>query len=154
MRSIARRAPAAFTLVGLLLAPMVGCAYLDARAAAPAAVHPLSKVTVHNETNETLYARMNWADGFVQVERVEPGRPVWLSGAIGTSRMPFTIDILTEDCDVVDTVQGLAPGDAGLLTVDADGVRLQRLVQGWSDWRTSGGSVMVCGATPGEAPSG
>jgi len=134
----------------VVLAPMAGCAYLDAPTApdAPVAVDPLSKVTVHNDTNQTLYARMNWPDGFVQVARVEPGRPVWLTGAIGTTVMPSTIDILTEDCDVVDTVQGLEPGNAGLITVDADGVRIERLVKGWLDWGEAG-SVMVCGATSG-----
>lgn len=146
----ARRASAGFISLGVLLAPIAGCAYLDTATApdVPVAVDPFSKVTVHNDTNQTLYARMNWPDGFVQVARVEPGRPVWLTGAIGTGGFPSTVDILTEDCDVVDTVQGLEPGNAGFITVDADGVRIQRLVEGWSDW-TVAGSVMVCGGTSG-----
>lgn len=146
----ARHASAAFISLGVLLAPIAGCAYLDTATApdVPVAVDPLSKVTVHNDTNQTLYARMNWPDDFVQVARVVPGRPVWLTGAIGTSGFPSTIDILTEDCDVLETVQGLEPGNAGLITVDADGVRIERLVQGFSDWGESG-SLMLCGATPG-----
>lgn len=131
----ARRASAAFILFGVLLAPIAGCAFLDPRTApdVPITVSPLSKVTVHNDTNQTLHARMNWPDGYVQVYRVEPGGPVLLSGAIGTSQMPSTVDILTEDCDVVDSVQGLEPGNAGLITVDADGVRILRLAEAWSD---------------------
>jgi hypothetical protein len=150
VRSSARRPSAALLALGILLAPLPGCAYFDTATApdVPVAVDPLSKVTVHNDTNQTLYARMNWPDGFVQVAPVKPGRPVWLTGAIGTSGFPSTIDVLTEDCAVVDTVRGLEPGNAGLITVDADGVRIERLVQGRSDWEVSG-SVVVCGATPG-----
>jgi len=108
---------------------------------------PLSKVTVHNMAADWRYVRMNWPDGFVQVYRVEPGPPQYLTGAIGTSGFPRTIMVLDSKCQVLATVIGLPPGSAGLLTIDEGGARLDEIQFGEIAWGESGG-VFVCGATP------
>lgn len=134
----------------LLLIVLVGCGYLDRSGPpeVPIAVSPLSKVTVHNQTDSAVLARMNWPDGFVQVYRVHPGQPSLLTGAIGTTSFPTTVDIRTEDCDVLAVVQGLAPGSAGLITFDDDGPSIQQIFQAMSDW-TRAETLFDCGATEG-----
>jgi hypothetical protein len=49
---------------------------------------------------------------------------------------------------VLSTVIGLAPGSAGLLTIDEHGARLEEIEFGEIGWRESGG-VFLCGATSG-----
>jgi hypothetical protein len=134
--------------VPLLLLGMSACVMPvdDGPPEDPVAVNPLSKVTVHNESDEIRYARMNWPDGFIQVSRVEPGRTQWLSGAIGTSGFPRTIDILDAECEVLESLEGLPAGSAALITVGEEGARLQQIFAGWSDW-TVAESVFICGAS-------
>ena len=71
------------------------CAYLDTATAPDVsiAVDPLSKVTRSTATLTRRCTRMNWPDDFVQVAGVVPSRPGWLTGAIGTSGFPSTIEI-------------------------------------------------------------
>lgn len=112
----------------------------------PPRAAPLSKVTVHNKTEDWLYVRMNWPDGFVQVARVEPGDPQYLSGAIGTSGFPRTFDVLDPQCREVASVKGLPPGSAGVLTIDGEGARLDAIRFGDTGWAVVG-SEFQCGAT-------
>lgn len=78
-------------------------------------VRPLSKVTVDNTAADWRYVRMNWPDGFVQVFAFGAGSPQYLSGAIGTTGFPRTINVLDAECQVLATVIGLAPGSTGLI---------------------------------------
>lgn len=103
-----------------------------------------------NATDQPRLARMTWPDGFVQVSRIEPLTTSYLSGAIGTSAFPVSIDALDEDCAVLASVAGLEPGSYGLLTITDDGVSLTALRAGDATWKVAG-SLQTCGAT--ELPS-
>lgn len=110
-------------------------------------VSPLSKVSVFNGTSSERNVRMNWPDGFVQVHPVPAGATAFLSGAIGTSGFPDTIDVLSTECDLLATLIGLAPGSAGIVVILDGGAALYPISQGDRSWVVSG-SAQACGATP------
>ena len=115
----------------------------------PELVNPLSKVYVNNQTDTGYYVRMNWPDGFVQVSWIEPETTVGLSGAIGTTGFPDTLDVLEPaECDLVASVRGLRPGSVGIVIIapGAD-VTLHHLDRAHSSWAIEGGQ-QECGATP------
>lgn len=131
----------------LLVLAMCGtaCGWVDPTPDLP--VIPLSKVSVHNQTDEALLVRMNWPDGFVQVSKVSPSSVEYLSGAIGTSGFPRTIDVLDLDCSVLSSVQGLPPGSAGLVVIAEDGVAtIAHLAAARGTWEIAE-TAEVCGAT-------
>ena len=110
-------------------------------------VIPLSKVYVSNATVRDLHVRMNWPDGFIQVSLVESGTTQGLSGAIGTSGFPATIDVLTVACGRVASLAGLPPGSVGMVLISPDtSVRLHRISQADKTWSVAQ-SVQACGAT-------
>jgi hypothetical protein len=116
-----------------LLATMVALALAGCQGLFPPPIDidrpviPLSKVYVHNVSDAGHHVRMNWPDGFVQVSWIEAGTTQGLTGAIGTSGFPATIDVLTEECEPVASLVGLAPGSAGIVVIDADRATLHRL---------------------------
>jgi hypothetical protein len=111
-------------------------------------INPLSKVYVSNVADLDYHVRMNWPDGFIQVYLVESGTTQGLTGAIGTSGFPATIDVLTVDCDRVASLAGLPPGSAGIVVISRDtGVRLHELSRADATWHMAG-SLETCGATP------
>ena len=111
-------------------------------------INPLSKVYVSNATDLDHHVRMNWPDGFIQVYLVESGTTQGLTGAIGTSGFPASIDVLTVDCDRVASLAGLPPGSAGMVVISRDtGARLHRLSRADATWNMAG-SLETCGATP------
>ena len=115
-------------------------------------VIPLSKVYVRNATDAGHHVRMNWRDGFVQVSWIEAGTTQGLTGAIGTSGFPATIDVLTEECELVASLVGLPPGSAGIVVIDADRATLHRLDRADASWTVSD-STEACGASPMDLPS-
>ena len=110
-------------------------------------VIPLSKVYVQNGTDQGHHVRMNCPNGFVQVSWVEAGMTQALSGAIGTSGFPATIDVLTADCVPVASLVGLPPGSAGIVVISAEVTRLHGLHRADSSWGVAD-SIQACGATP------
>lgn len=141
-------APALVITIAAFVVTACGEAVGSGQPSTAISVSPISKVHVDNQTDSTLYARMHWPDGFVQVARLEPGGPQYLTGAIGTSGFPRTIDILDADCDLVHTVRGLEPGNAGLITVDDERARIKQIHEAMSDW-TEAASVPACGGMTG-----
>ena len=110
-------------------------------------VPPLSKVYVANETDRDHHVRMNWPDGFIQVSLVEAGTTSGLTGAIGTSGFPATIDVLNADCTLVASLNGLPPGSAGIVVITPLGTTLRPLFEADASW-SEAGSIEACGATP------
>jgi hypothetical protein len=95
---------------------------------------------------------MTWVDDFIQVARVEPMTTSYFSGAIGTSGFPVLIEVLTEDCELVDSIAGLEPGSYGLLTIREDRLDLAHLQWGEVTWGIAD-SLDACGATPWDLPA-
>lgn len=139
-----RRARLLTTVVALALA---GCQGVLPLSSGDQPVAPLSKVYVKNGTDVGHHVRMNWPDGFVQVSWIEAGTTQGLSGAIGTSGFPTTIDILTAECVRVASLAGLPPGNAGMVLISPRGSSLHRLHEADSSW-TITPSIEACGATP------
>ena len=110
-------------------------------------VRPLSKVYVENRTDLDYYVRMNWPDDFVQVSWAEANTTQALTGAIGTSGFPATIDVLTDECALVASVAGLPPGSTGILVISPLETTLHRLDLADASWGTAD-SIQPCGATP------
>lgn len=108
---------------------------------------PLSKVYVWNATEAGRYVRMNWPDGFVQVSWIDGGTTQGLTGAIGTSSFPATIDVLTSECALVASLAGLPPGSAGIVVISPLETRLHQLDRADSSW-TAAPSIEACGASP------
>lgn len=131
-------------IAGALLA---GCAgWLPNPAETPELVEPLSKVYVQNASSEGHYVRMNWPDGFVQVSLVDAGTTLGLQGAIGTSAFPMTIDVLSEACELVASLDGLPDGRAGIVVINTGRASLHGLDRADASWDTVG-STQACGAT-------
>ena len=120
--------------------------WLPAPVAIDQPIVPLSKVNVQNQTDTGYHVRMNWPEGFVQVAWVEAGATQALTGAIGTSGFPLTLDILTEECELVASLRGLPPGNAGIVVISADGATLHQLHQADASWTVSD-STDACGAS-------
>jgi hypothetical protein len=110
-------------------------------------VRPLSKVYVANDTDVGYHVRMNWPDRFVQVSWIDAHTTQALTGAIGTSGFPVTIDVVTEDCQPVASVAGLPPGSTGIVVISPLGTALHRLEHADSAWGIAN-SIQACGATP------
>ena len=131
--------------VGLAL---VGCSgWVPAPVQVEEPVVPLSKVYVRNATEADHHVRMNWPDGFVQVSRIEAGTTQGLTGAIGTSGFPATIDVLSGECEPIASLVGLPPGDAGIVVIGAGEPRLHTLDRADAS-RTVSPSIEDCGASP------
>lgn len=135
-----RQAPAA----ALLAVVVGGCGWLAPSAGGP--FIPLSKVTVENGTDADLLVRMNWPDGYIQVERVSASSTQYLSGAIGTSGFPRTIDVLDAGCRLLASVPGLAPGRAGLVVINELRTWIEPVEVAAEQW-TIAEPVDECGAT-------
>ena len=134
-------------LAGLALA---GCdALLPPTLEIEEPVQPLSKVYVNNATDAGFHVRMNWPDRFVQTSWVGAHSVVALTGAIGTSGFPETIDVLTSECELVTSLPGLAPGNAGIVTISGGGARLDWLERADAAWvAVTVPSIEECGANP------
>lgn len=110
-------------------------------------VEPLSKVYVKNGADIGHHVRMNWPDGFVQVSWIEAGMTQGLTGAIGTSAFPATIDVLTEECARVASLPGLPAGSTGIVVISPEETRLHSLDIADASWEMAT-SIEACGATP------
>lgn len=140
-----------------LLATMVALALAGCQGLFPPPIDidrpviPLSKVYVRNDTDAGHHVRMNWPDGFVQVSWIEAGTTQGLTGAIGTSGFPATIDVLTAECAPVASLAGLPPGSTGIVVISPTEARLHRLDRADSSW-TVAPSIEACGASPMDLP--
>ncbi len=110
-------------------------------------VQPLSKVYVENGTDVGHHVRMNWPDGFVQVAWIEAGTTQGLTGAMGTSGFPATIDVLTDACVTAASLDGLPAGSTGIVVISPNETKLHRLDVADSSWGIAD-SIEACGATP------
>ena len=108
---------------------------------------PLSKVYVENGTDVGHHVQMNWPDGHVQVSWIEANTTQAMTGAIGTSAFPATIDVLTDECAPVASVTGLPAGSTGIVVISSAGATLHRLDAADSSWGIAD-SIEACGATP------
>jgi len=133
------------TTVALMLAGCQG--WFGPPVAIDDPVRPLSKVYVANDTDVGYHVRMNWPDGFVQVSWIDARTTQGLTGAIGTSGFPATIDVVTGECAPVASVVGLSPGSAGIVVISPFGTALHRLDHADSSWGIAR-SIQACGATP------
>ena len=110
-------------------------------------VPPLSKVYVNNATDADYHVQINWPDGFVQVSWIDANTTQGLTGAMGTSGFPATIDVLTADCSLVASVAGLPPGSTGIVVISPLETTLHRLDVADASWGIAD-SIEACGATP------
>jgi hypothetical protein len=60
-----------------------------------------------------------------------------------------TIDALTSECDLITSLPGLPPGNAGILNITTAGIALHRLERADASWvAATVPSIEACGADP------
>ena len=105
---------------------------------------PLSKVNVHNSTDQPVYVKLLWPQGFQQLFRVESNATSFLTGAVGVVAGPPQLEVLTVDCEVIEALAG--DSDPVLVIVSDAGAELIPINRADRLW-TNARVAQDCGVT-------